>query len=188
MINEKRNKIKKRLLQCAVGLLPLVAVLAGGIGCADKIIFQPPESRADFDQTQLDLIDIPQSDGVKLSIYYQPAQLGKPTILYSHGNAEDLSHLVNFLQYCWGRSGYGIAAYDYEGYGRSGGTPSERSVYRDVEAMWRYLTVERKISPDEIIIYGRSVGSGPATYLASRERALGLILEAPFSSAFEVVN
>lgn len=165
-----------------------MTVLTGVMGCADKVIFQPPESFAGFDQNLLDLLEVSQSDGVKIAMYYQPAQPGKPTILYSHGNAEDLSYLVPFLQHCFARTGYGVAAYDYEGYGRSGGTPSEDNTYRDVEAMWRYLTEERKIPPQEIIIYGRSVGSGPATYLASRKQAAGLVLEAPFSSAFEVAN
>lgn len=85
-----------------------------------------------------------------------------------------------------------ILAYDYTGYGESSGEPSEDACYADIEAAYDYLVNDRKLDPRQILLYGRSVGSGPATYLASKlsiERVPigGLILECPFKSVYRVV-
>ena len=107
-------------------------------------------------------------------------------ILYSHGNAEDLSDLAPLLRF-WRRAGFGVFAYDYPGYGRSGGGPSEAGVYRNAEAAWRYLTGECGIAPGRIVVVGFSVGSGPACFLAEKHAPAALVLLAPFTSAFQVV-
>ena len=79
-------------------------------------------------------------------------------------------------------------AYDYEGYGTSEGSPSEKNAYKDADAAYEYLVGQLKVSPDKIIIHGRSVGGGLATYLASREKVAGLILESSFVTAFRTLT
>lgn len=154
-------------------------------GCvADKIIFQPPSGTRPA--SPLRLLEV--EPGVEISLRYLPPPSDEaPVILYSHGNAEDLSYMENFLQE-YRRRGYGIAAYDYEGYGVSGGKPSEKSTYRDIDRVYRFLTDEAGISPERIVIYGTSVGAGPSCYLAEKSPAAALVLEAPFTSAFAVVK
>ena len=120
-------------------------------------------------------------------VIFQPPPEGGITLLYSHGNAEDLASIAYRLS-AYHAEGYGILAYDYEGYGEGSGTPSEAAAYRDIERCWRFLTVEKQIPPESIVIYGRSVGTGPAVWLATRRRALALVLEAPFTSTFAVAG
>jgi pimeloyl-ACP methyl ester carboxylesterase len=86
-----------------------------------------------------------------------------------------------------------ILAYDYTGYGLSQPSiPSEENCYADIDAAYDYLVNERQILPENIVLYGRSLGSGPSCYLAARTAeagspVAGLILHAPFLSVFRVV-
>jgi len=84
-----------------------------------------------------------------------------------------------------------IMAYDYSGYGKSNGTPSEKNCYTDIEAAYKYLVEERRIQPEQIVLYGRSLGSGPSCYLAAKtageNRSIaGVILQSPLLSAYRV--
>ncbi len=180
------KKHRKKLLKSAVGIAVAVPTFFLFLnGCvADKVIFQPP-SRHLF---TVPLIYLEVEPGLRIALrYLPPAGNGSLVILYSHGNAEDLSYMENYLQEFRFR-GYGVAAYDYEGYGQSDGKPSEANAYRDIERVYRFLTDEEKIAPERIVIYGTSVGSGPACYLAEKVPAAALVLEAPFTSAFSVIN
>jgi hypothetical protein len=107
--------------------------------------------------------------------------------LVSHGNAEDLGDDRDWLELLR-RSGFSVFAYDFEGYGTSQGKPTERAIYSDVVAAYDHLTAELHVPPNRIIIMGRSVGSAPATYLAARRPAAGLILQSPFITAFRVLT
>ena len=86
------------------------------------------------------------------------------------------------------RRGYSVLAYDYPGYGRSSGRPTERGVYAAIDACYRYLAVQEGIAPRTIVLHGRSLGSGPSVDLAAREPVGGLILENAFVSAFRVMT
>ena len=110
------------------------------------------------------------------------------TILYSHGNAEDLG-LIRPILHIVQNAGLSVFAYDYPGYGTSSGKPTEQSVYEAIDAAYTYLTDTLHVPTNRIIVYGRSVGGGPATYLASQDtKAIaGLILESTFTSAFRTV-
>jgi fermentation-respiration switch protein FrsA (DUF1100 family) len=77
---------------------------------------------------------------------------------------------------------------DYRGYGQSGGNTTERGIYRDAEAAWRYLTVDRGISADDIVIFGRSLGASAASWLAARHEPLGLIVESSFTSVPDIAQ
>ena len=143
-------------------------------GCVvDHFLFQPPGSAAAARTVPAEGSGrLTVEPGVEIAFRHLPAPPGGETILYSHGNAEDLSGLRYRLPQ-FPAHGYGIIAYDYEGYGASGGTPSEENVYRDAERVWRYLVEEKKIPAERIVLYGRSLGSGPSCYLAERFPAAG---------------
>jgi hypothetical protein len=81
-----------------------------------------------------------------------------------------------------------VLAYDYPGYGLSAGKPTEKSVYASAEAAYRFLTERRNIAPSDIIVLGRSIGSGPACYLAEKYPVGGLVVEAGFTSAPRVLT
>lgn len=180
----KRDTVRKLLLRLLfyVSVPPLLLVVFGW-GCADAIIFQPP--RPEMMPTR-DMVMLESSDGRRTACLYLPLSGAEYTILYSHGNAEDLFdlgyHLERFREH-----GYAVAAYDYQGYGASGGKAGEAGCKEDIERVYAYLTGKLGIAPERIVIYGRSVGGGPSCYLASRRRAAALVLESPFTSAYRVM-
>lgn len=151
---------------------------------SDSVLFQPPYSTY---QDNKEIIKIPLKEGGEISAVYLVNPSAKYTILLSHGNAEDLGSLYPFILEFYHR-GYSILAYDYEGYGTSRGRTSEQKTYRDILAAYDFLTITKKIRSDNIILFGRSVGSGPSIYLASKFPARALILQSPFVSAFRVMT
>ena len=137
-------------------------------------------------QDPKDILKLPITPTVKISARYLPNPQSRYTLLYIHGNAEDLGDIRPLLDRLHGW-GFSIFAYDYQGYGTSNGNPSESNAYRDADAAYTYMTQQLKIPPQQIIIYGRSVGGGSATELATRYAVAGLILESTFTSVFRVV-
>ena len=128
-----------------------------------------------------------RSGDADLDVFFHPPQPGKPVILYSHGNAETLQNTID-LQKGFTRRGYGFLAYDYAGYGSSGGNASEKQVYRDAESVYKFLTTEKSVAPQDIVLMGFSAGSGAACYLAEQHPEIqAAVLIAPFASAIEVM-
>lgn len=150
---------------------------------ADRMIFLPQP--ASYQDTE-NILKLPVSDSEKISATYLPNPEADYTLLYIHGNAEDLGDIQPMLirLQSWG---FGVFAYDYRGYGTSDGKPSERNAYEEAETAYQYLTQQLGVSPDKVILYGRSVGGGSAVELATRHSVAGLILESTFTSAFRVV-
>ena len=138
------------------------------------------------DLSGLDILE--SSDGTKIATRFWPTNMPDDSflILYFHGNGEDLGHLDSRMAPLIER-GFCVLAMDYRGYGLSEGTPTENTCYSD--ALLFYDTaLERGFPPEKIVIWGRSVGSGPAVELALQKNARTLILESPFSSAFRVMT
>jgi fermentation-respiration switch protein FrsA (DUF1100 family) len=107
-------------------------------------------------------------------------------LLICHGNGGNLSEAGRPFHYAGLRElGLNLLAFDYRGYGESGGTPSEEGLYRDASAAWRWLTEARGVPPDHIVLFGHSLGSAVAVELATRVRSAGLILEGALSSVTE---
>lgn len=152
---------------------------------SDHLIHQPPAAGYTSEAPAISLVKM--DDGRNIAITYLPAAPGMPTLLWSHGNAEDIGYLrqrhLNFHIL-----GYGILAYDYPGYGISDGSPDEQGCYDACMTAWKHLTETLKIPTDRIIIYGQSVGSGPSVWLATKVDCAGLILVSPFVSAFRTVT
>ncbi|MGC2743240.1 MAG: alpha/beta hydrolase [Candidatus Angelobacter sp.] len=151
---------------------------------SDSMIFLPRPSSY---QDSAEIIKVTTTTGKKISAVYLPNPSAKFTLLVSHGNAEDLGDDKYWLD-SLRHAGFNVFAYDYEGYGTSQGKPSEKAVYQDVTAAYEFLAVELKTPPDRIIIFGRSVGSGPAAYIAAKRPSAGVVLQSPFVSAFRVLT
>ncbi len=180
-----------RLLLVAYGTL-----CAYGLFLSERQIFMPPSVSYVGDP---DVFKIPVLAGLgdastdaaaseAIAAMYYPNPSSPYVVLYSHGNGEDLGWarpLAEKIQ----SAGFSVLAYDYRGYGLSDGKrPSEKRAYQDIEAAYRYLTSDRKIAPENIIVYGRSVGGGPSVYLAAQQPVGGLIIESSFVSTFRVVT
>lgn len=150
---------------------------------SDSLIYVPPKPTS-F-QKSADTIELAINPETTISAVYLPNPHARYTVLYSHGNAEDLGTLEPFL-HDYQAHGFSIFAYDYPSYGASTGKASEKNVFAAIAAAYHYLTVTLKISPDNIIIHGHSLGCGPSIYAAGRFPAGGLILQSPFVSAYRV--
>lgn len=121
-------------------------------------------------------------DGITLHGWLVPAENSKGTILFFHGNAGNISHRLDSIA-IFNRLGFSTFIFDYRGYGKSEGKPSEKGIYLDAEAAWNYLTQEKQLQPDKIILFGRSLGGNVAAWLAERYTPAGCILESVFTSA-----
>jgi pimeloyl-ACP methyl ester carboxylesterase len=126
-------------------------------------------------------------DGKKITLVHLNNPDAYYTVLYSHGNGEDLGTIMPILK-AFQANGFSILAYDYHGYGMSEGVPSEENAYLDIRLAYDYLVQNLKRTGHQIILYGRSIGSGPSIDLAIKAPIAGLILENPFISAFRVVT
>jgi fermentation-respiration switch protein FrsA (DUF1100 family) len=174
--------VLKRMLYIPIVLYLSLAIYA--LFFSDSAIFLPhPSSYADTP----DILKIRSGNGNMISALYLQNPAAEFTLLVSHGNAEDLGDDREWLEGLR-RAGFSVLAYDYQGYGTSQGKPTEKTAYEDEIAAYEYLTHELKTLPDHIIIFGRSVGSGPAVHVAARRPAAGLILQSPFVSAFRVMT
>lgn len=130
---------------------------------------------------QAELVSFPTADGSPLAGWYQAPQAGKPLILYFRGNADSFSHEHERFE-AFADAGYGFLGFDYRGFPGSPGEVTETHILEDAEAAWDWVAA--KGFP--IVIWGRSLGSGPATFIASRHEADALALETPFDSAVSV--
>ncbi len=170
-----------RILFCVA----IVAVLAG-TGCINSLMFHPEFCRGGYGESTEGYVDI-GTNGVKIAAIVLGPKHGKKAILRCHGNAEDALGTLWALKEL-ANDGYTVASVDYPGYGLSDGSPDEKGCYRNVHRLYDWLIEARGFKPEEIIVDGFSIGTGPATELAATRPCGGLILEAPFLSAPRVVT
>jgi len=121
------------------------------------------------------------SDRVELSGWFIPSGGARGVILFCHGNVGNISHRLESVQ-IFHRLGLDVFIFDYRGYGRSNGKPTEQGTYKDAEAAWWYLVETRQVNPDQIIVFGRSLGGAVASWLAQTHSPGALILESTFTS------
>ena len=181
-------------------VVAIVVVTAGamfvlvGTACINLLMFHPVKPV--YNATTKGVVDI-GTNGVRIAAVVQEPERGSPppqelrrgrkAILRCHGNAEDMVESIAVLKELV-NEGYSVASVDYPGYGLSDGSPDEKGCYRNVHRLYDWLVEKRGFKPEEIIIDGFSIGTGPATELAATRPCGGLILEAPFLSAPRVVT
>ena len=140
-----------------------------------------------------DDIRVRTDDGETLSGWFVPAaEDGNGpgaglTVLFFHGNAGNISHRLESIAIFNGL-GLDVLIIDYRGFGQSTGKPSVDGTVRDAEAAWRWLTVEKGVASDRIVIFGRSLGGGVAAALAATAQSRALILESTFTSLRDVAK
>lgn len=130
-------------------------------------------------------VEVVTEDGERLHAWWVPAEHARGTVLILHGNAGNISHRIDYLQ-MFHRLAYSTFIVDYRGYGRSTGSPSEEGTYRDALASWRHLTEQRGVRPDDIVLYGESLGAAVASWLAVRHPPRALVLASAFTSATDL--
>lgn len=149
---------------------------------SDKLIFlpQPASYRHLLNEVKIEVVG-----GERINAVFLETPGAKHTILFSHGNAEDLGSVVPFMQQ-FHQLGYSVLMYDYRGYGTSEGQASTAHAKQDVAAAYHWLVNVKKVAPKTIISHGRSLGGGLAVWLAAHHEVGGLITESSFASAFRV--
>lgn len=144
-----------------------------------ELVATPAESGSPYEDVFFET-----SDGVTLHGWFMPATKSRGTVLFCHGNAGNISHRLEKAAFFL-RSGFNVFMFDYRGYGRSLGRPSEEGVYRDAEAAHSYL-ISRGIRQEDMVGYGESLGGVVIVDLASKKPLRAFILENTFTNAREM--
>ena len=169
------------------GLLIVVVYFMQG-----RMLYLPGVSGRTLTMTPFDVgmdyhdVSIKTSDGVTLHGWFI---VGRPSrvLLFFHGNAGNISHRLDSIRQ-FQNLGMSVFIIDYRGYGQSGGSTTEKGIYRDADAAWRYLTEDRGISSNDIVIFGRSLGASVASWLATQHQPLALIVESSFTSVPDIAQ
>ncbi|MCS6929221.1 MAG: alpha/beta hydrolase [Saprospiraceae bacterium] len=150
-----------------------------------KALFRPrslPDNyRFAFGDASFEEFFLNTPDGTRLNVLYfpTPCTQRRGTLLYFHGNRGNLQRW-GFIHIDFTRRGYDFVIPDYRGYGKSTGTPSEHALYEDARLVYEWTSQRHR--GGQLVIYGRSLGSAPACYLAAHVSAHRLLLETPFDS------
>lgn len=174
------KKYLKKIALWAIGIY-----LAGGIALyfiQDKLLFHPEVLPANY-QYKFDVpfeeLLIPVNKKVKLSAVMFKAERPRGMVLYFHGNARNINGYAKVMRN-FTRNNYDVLILDYREFGKSTGRLSEEALYED--ALLMYKVARTRFAPWQIVIYGKSIGTGIAAQLAAVRDCKRLILETPYYS------
>jgi len=149
------------------------------------LIYFPQIGKEDFvtpQQAGMDYQDVAiNSAGEELHGWLVPVPQARGAVLFFHGNAGNVSHRLDYLR-MFRELGFSVLIFDYRGFGKSSGEPSETGTYQDAEAAWNYLVETRRIAPSSIVLFGESLGGAVAAWLAARVKPRALIITSTFTS------
>lgn len=167
-------------------------------GLADPLVYFPSAEHDGGTPAALGLayedLYLETSDGVRLHGWLVPGpaaaratgDAGAPSVLFFHGNGGNISHRLDKLAVLHGL-GTSVLLIDYRGYGKSRGSPNETGLYRDADAAYEEL-LRRGRQPEQLVLYGESLGGTVATELASRRPVAGVVLESTPTSILAVAR
>ncbi len=173
-------------------LLRLVLVLVAGYGVvcllvylfqARLVYFPGPAPRATPAQFGLAYreLELVTSDGASVHAWFLPQPGARGAVLVSHGNAGNIGDRLELAR-AYLELGWSVLLYDYRGYGKSAGTPSEEGTYRDAEAAYEHLARVEGLAPERIVLHGESLGVAVTLELALRRPVAAVIAESGFTS------
>lgn len=193
--SKHQHSRERRVLRQVLFTLLGIGAIAYGLICValysrqTRFLFFPEReldfTPADFGMpyTEVWLPIQPEDRDRPIHGWWIPSEDSDRVLLYLHGNGSNISSNIAHAERFY-RLGVSVLLIDYRGYGKSKGEfPNERRVYQDAHAAWNYLVHEQQISPQQIVIYGHSMGGAIAIELAMRQPdAAGLIVQSSFSS------
>jgi pimeloyl-ACP methyl ester carboxylesterase len=181
----------KTLLYVAIGLLIIYVGLALFLYLSQhRLLYYPDFPTRELANTPHDIgltyedVQLLTEDSVMLHAWFIPGET-RITVLFFHGNAGNISHRLGTIRLLH-ELGMNVFIVDYRGYGASEGAVTEQGTYRDAEAAWLYVTENRGIKSEHIVIFGRSLGGAIATWLAEKHTPGALIVESCFTSIPDV--
>lgn len=181
----------KLILAVAGVIIFAYAALLAGLYIFQRRLVYPAQTALYYSVSELRLdnlreVKLKASDGVALIAWWMPAEPGKPTLLYFHGNGDSLlSRLPRIERFS--AAGYGVFMPAYRGYSGSEGTASEAALIDDAVTAYDVLQ-DKGISGKSIVLYGESLGTGVAIQLAEKRKVQGIVLDAPYTSLPDVAQ
>jgi fermentation-respiration switch protein FrsA (DUF1100 family) len=127
------------------------------------------------------------ADGVKLHGWWVP-KAGAPVFLWFHGNAGNISHRLDNIRLLWHKVGVQVFIFDYREYGRSEGRISREGTFKDAAAAYGYVRETRGVPGEDIVLFGRSLGTALATDLALKVSCRSLVLESAFTNSADMAR
>ena len=184
MINHGTDKKRAIMLRVVVYSI-LIVILLGGIRFVLPTFVFMPSTRMGHTPAVLNFpfedVTLTTSDNVRIHGWYIPAPNARATLLFFHGNAGNISHRLDSLE-IFHNLGLSVFIVSYRGYGQSEGRPSIGGTRLDALAAWQWLTENREIPADRIVVFGRSLGGAVAMELVRSVTPGALILESTFAS------
>ena len=190
---------------CSLGIILYIMQPTFLYGPVREVLYTPDELGMDFENVVFET-----EDGLNLNGWYIPAPLedrmqksltgsvqsegslltgpvenSQYTVLFCHGNGGNMMHRLDSINIFY-NLGLNCFIFDYRGYGSSEGKPGEKGTYLDAMAAYKWLTEEKKVSPKNIIVFGRSLGGSIAAQLAAKVEARALIIESAFTSYVDI--
>jgi len=156
-----------------------------------RLIFSPAKYPAgDWKPTTVLYQDVHFSaaDGVTLHGWYVPHENPRAHALILHGNGGNITLFADTLRILNRRHGLALLVFDYRGYGKSEGKPSEKGILLDARAARDWLAAKEGIAPSDVVLLGQSLGGGVAVDLAAKDGARGLVLASTFTSLPEAAR
>ncbi|MFH1208471.1 MAG: alpha/beta hydrolase [Candidatus Omnitrophota bacterium] len=173
-----------------LGCLAAIVLLVTAIRLLERFSIYFPIKTLEEDPRALGLsyedVYFETADRQRLNGWYFPVPGAAETLLFFHGNAGNISHRLEKIVLLR-KLGLSVFIFDYRGYGKSQGTPSETGFYRDADAAYEYLTKKRGLSAAQVLFYGESIGGAVAVDLASRKEVKAIITEETFPSVKDMV-
>ncbi|MHC5162596.1 MAG: alpha/beta hydrolase [Planctomycetota bacterium] len=182
-----------KLMAVVITIFSIIAAVYIGMGLLlffnqGRMLYQPMRA-VSYTPTDVGLgfeaVSLTTSDGVTLAGWYVPAAEAERTVLFCHGNAGNISHRLDSLR-IFHELGLNCLIVDYRGYGDSTGKPTEIGTKIDILAGFQWLIEEKGMRPEEIILFGRSLGGSIAATIARDINPAGLVLESAFTSFDDV--
>jgi fermentation-respiration switch protein FrsA (DUF1100 family) len=176
----------RNIRNLAVAYLAVVGVV---MFLEEPLVFFPSRyPEGDWHQAGIAIEDawFQAADGTTLHGWYAPCQDAKAAVLFSHGNGGNITHRIDLLRALHKQVGVSVLMFDYRGYGRSDGKPSEAGILADARAARAWLAKREGIAEGDIVQMGESLGGAVAVDLAAKDGARGLVLQSTFSSLPDV--
>ena len=171
---EKRPLLRKAWRFTRPLLIAYLVVLLVLMWLESAIVYPAPTlAEGDWSSAKgrCEEVEFTSLDGVKLHGFYFAHPAPKRSILYCHGNGEDISHNVELMEFLRDRYSANVLIFDYRGYGRSAGKPNEAGLVNDGRAASRFLAERAGCKQSDLVLWGRSLGGGVVTAIAAEEGA-----------------
>ena len=177
----RQKKIKHKLKKALLVLIAFYLMIGTALYfLQEKILFRPTvlnQTHVFKFSNPFDELFLKSEDNAVINALHFKAEESKGVILYFHGNAGDLSRWGKITEYFVDKN-YDVLVMDYRTYGKSTGALSEHALYGDAQLCYDFL--KELYAEKDISVYGRSLGTGIATYIASKNKPKQLILETPY--------